>query len=68
MSKLFITSDLHLGHKNILKFRNGFESQEAHDENLWRASGEVNGCEVEVWHENPLRAAAIVYLLMQEGE
>jgi calcineurin-like phosphoesterase family protein len=35
MSKLLLTSDLHLGHKNILKFREGFTSQEHHDETLF---------------------------------
>lgn len=35
MSRLLLTSDLHLGHKNILKFRGGFASQEAHDETLF---------------------------------
>lgn len=32
MTRLMITSDLHLGHKNIHKFRNGFESAEHHHE------------------------------------
>ena len=35
MSRLLLTSDLHLGHKNILKFRGGFKSQEEHDETLF---------------------------------
>lgn len=35
MSRLFLTSDMHLGHKNILKFREGFKSQEEHDETLF---------------------------------
>lgn len=32
MSRLLVTSDLHLGHKSILNFRSGFNSQEDHDE------------------------------------
>ena len=32
MSQLLLTSDLHLGHKNIIKFRYGFETLEDHDE------------------------------------
>jgi len=35
MSRLMLTSDLHLGHKNILKFRSGFSSQEEHDETIF---------------------------------
>ena len=35
MSRLLLTSDLHLGHKNILKFRSGFSTQEEHDETLF---------------------------------
>lgn len=35
MSRLMLTSDLHLGHKNILEFRSGFESQEEHDETIF---------------------------------
>mgnify|MGYP000571927195 CR=1 FL=1 len=31
MSKVFILSDLHLGHHNILKYRSGFSSIEEHD-------------------------------------
>jgi len=32
VTRLMITSDLHLGHKNIHKFRSGFESAEHHHE------------------------------------
>lgn len=32
MSRLMITSDLHLGHKNICKYRTQFNSAEEHDE------------------------------------
>ncbi len=32
MSKIMISSDLHLGHANILKFREGFTSVEEHNE------------------------------------
>ena len=32
MTRLMITSDLHLGHKNIHKFRTGFDSAEHHHE------------------------------------
>lgn len=35
MSKLLLTSDLHLGHKNIIKFREGFDSLEHHNETLF---------------------------------
>ena len=35
MSRLLLTSDLHLGHENILKFRDGFSSQEDHDNTLF---------------------------------
>lgn len=35
MSRLMITSDLHLGHKNIHKFRHGFESADKHHETLF---------------------------------
>lgn len=32
MSRLFLTSDLHLGHKNISKYRTEFKSSEEHHE------------------------------------
>lgn len=32
MTRLMITSDLHLGHKNIQKFRHGFDSADEHHE------------------------------------
>lgn len=32
MSRIMISSDLHLGHSNILKFREGFSSVEEHNE------------------------------------
>lgn len=32
MSKVFFASDLHLGHKNITRFREGFNSAEEHHE------------------------------------
>jgi len=35
MSRLLLTSDLHLGHKNVLKFRAQFKTQEDHDETLF---------------------------------
>lgn len=35
MTRLMITSDLHLGHKNICKYREGFESEEHHNETLY---------------------------------
>lgn len=35
MSKLVISSDLHLGHKNVLKFRPEFASDEAHNETIF---------------------------------
>jgi calcineurin-like phosphoesterase family protein len=35
MSRLLFTSDLHLGHKNIVKFRPGFSSAEEHHEILF---------------------------------
>jgi calcineurin-like phosphoesterase family protein len=35
MSRLLLTSDLHLGHKNVLRFRSQFETQEQHDETLF---------------------------------
>jgi calcineurin-like phosphoesterase family protein len=35
VSRLLITSDLHLGHKNIVKFRPGFSSAEEHHEILF---------------------------------
>lgn len=34
MSKTYFTSDWHLGHKNILKYRDGFSSVEEHDKTL----------------------------------
>jgi len=34
MSKVFIMSDLHLGHRNILKFRTEFSSIEEHDNTI----------------------------------
>ena len=38
---------------------------EEHDPSLWCASCDVDNGNVECWHANPLRAAAIVYLLME---
>ena len=35
MSRLMITSDLHLGHKNVIKWRTQFSSNEEHDEVLF---------------------------------
>lgn len=35
MSKLYISSDLHLGHANICKFRPGFSSPEEHHETMF---------------------------------
>lgn len=35
MTRLMITSDLHLGHKNIHKFRTEFESAESHHEAIF---------------------------------
>ena len=35
MTRLLVTSDLHLGHKNICKYREQFNSSEEHDEVLW---------------------------------
>ena len=35
MSRLMLTSDLHLGHKNICKYREGFTSEEHHNETLY---------------------------------
>ncbi|AUR93088.1 calcineurin-like phosphoesterase [Vibrio phage 1.182.O._10N.286.46.E1] len=35
MTRLMITSDLHLGHENIIKFRTGFDSAEHHHETLF---------------------------------
>ena len=35
MTKLIISSDLHLGHDNIIKFRNEFSSAEAHHETVF---------------------------------
>ena len=35
MTRLMITSDLHLGHKNIHKFRTEFKSAEAHHETIF---------------------------------
>lgn len=35
MSRLMITSDLHLGHKNICKYRTQFTSMEEHNETLF---------------------------------
>jgi calcineurin-like phosphoesterase family protein len=32
MSKVYVTSDLHLGHKNIYKYRDKFDSIEEHDD------------------------------------
>jgi len=40
---------------------------EEHDPSLWCASCEVDSGAIECWHKNPLRAAAIAYLLMKEG-
>lgn len=34
MSKLFVTSDLHFGHNNIIKYRPQFNSSEEHDETI----------------------------------
>lgn len=36
MSKLYFTSDLHLGHKNIYKHRPRFSSMEEHDEFMFK--------------------------------
>lgn len=35
MTRLMITSDLHLGHKNIHKFRKGFSSADEHHETIF---------------------------------
>lgn len=35
MSKVYLCSDLHLGHKNIHKFRTQFESQQEHDDYIY---------------------------------
>lgn len=32
MSKVYLIADLHLGHKNVVKWRSGFNSHEEHDE------------------------------------
>ena len=35
MSRMLLTSDLHLGHTNIHKYREGFASAEEHHEIIW---------------------------------
>jgi calcineurin-like phosphoesterase family protein len=34
MSNVWFTSDWHIGHKNILKYRDGFQSTDEHDATL----------------------------------
>lgn len=36
MSKVFLTGDWHLGHKNILKYRPKFKTIEEHDETIFK--------------------------------
>lgn len=35
MSKVYVTADLHLGHKNIYKYRDRFSSMQEHDEYMF---------------------------------
>jgi calcineurin-like phosphoesterase family protein len=35
MTKLWVSSDLHLGHKNVLRFRDEFSSQQEHNETIF---------------------------------